>query len=154
MQTLCHSTFWSLPGGDKKTRVACVTPLAMATLVPFLPHPPRHSSNSADRLPATIWLHTVTAAVYACTPFYTTTLRTPEDQWRPGMALKFLMSQLDRNWKGGLRELILLLVQAHMEAIISPFQGRFSPAPSPFSTAGAASALGRPKQHSAGGPPQ
>lgn len=38
------------------------------------------------------------------------------------MALKFLMSQLDGNWKGGLRESILLLVQAHMEAIISPFK--------------------------------
>lgn len=96
-RVLCGAT----PVVIKKTRTASVTPSVMT--ISLLPTTPVHSRKLVDRLSATVQLYTVTAAVYVCTPFYSTTLRTPRDQWRPGMAFKFHMLEYSGYFSVGWR---------------------------------------------------
>lgn len=84
-RVLCGAT----PAVIKKTRTACVTPSVMT--ISLLHTTPVHSRKSVHRLSAIIQSYMVTVAACVCTPFYTTTLRTPGDQWRPGLAFKFHM---------------------------------------------------------------
>lgn len=125
-RVLCGAT----PAVIKKTRTACVTPSVMT--ISLLHTTPVHSRKSVDRLSATIqsYMGSQLLLMYVH-------LSAPQHLGLPGTSggqawhlnstclNTVATSQLDGDWKEGLGEMILLLVKAQVEAIISPFEGDF-----------------------------